>query len=224
MTNEFKKIITSYTQSIYTIATKLIIMSYEQTLKIIQETNNKANNINIVETIENGRKIHGIDSSYIAEAMSGNALPYFWDELLKDAKDEEEEYWNILNKHLETGIFIGLAYINDNYCDDEKYDEKTQSAPMHYEIDVCGNIVDYDYVGEVDESDYMTTTFGIALKKDENHTTIEYGRVDPGCACFMPPEFEAFDETSRFGRSFTFDFPLNQKIIQLMYENIVFDE
>ncbi len=95
---------------------------------------------------------------------------------------------------------------------------------MHYEIDVCGNLINYNYVGEIDENDYMTTTFGIALKRDENNTQVEYGRVDSGCSYYLPPEFEAFGENSRFGKDFTFDFPLNQKLIELMYENIIFNE
>lgn len=95
---------------------------------------------------------------------------------------------------------------------------------MHYEIDVCGNLINYNYVGEIDESDYMTTTFGIALKRDKNHTQVEYGRIDSSCRCYLPPEFESFGETSRFGKDFTFEFPLNQKLIELMYENIIFNE
>ena len=49
---------------------------------------------------------------------------------------------------------------------------KLKSAPMHYEIDVCGNLINYNYVGEIDESDYMTTTFGIALKEIKQHYRI----------------------------------------------------
>lgn len=199
-------------------------MTKEQTLTIIQKTNKKANSIDVIETIKNGQNIKEINSLYIAQPMDGNTLPYFWEKLLKNAENKEKEYWNIINKHLETGFFIGLAYVNYNDFDDDKYDEKTQSAPMHYEIDVCGNLINYNYVGEIDESDYMTTTFGIALKRDKNHTQVEYGHIDPGCRCYLPPEFEAFGEISRFGKDFTFDFPLNQKLIELMYENIIFNE
>ena len=134
-------------------------MTKEQSLiNILQETNKKANSINVVETIKNGQKIKGINSLYIAQPMNDNTLPYFWEELLENAEDKEKEYWNIINKHLETGIFIGLAYVNYSDFDDDKYDEKTQSAPMHYEIDVCGNLVNYRYTGEIDESDYIKTT------------------------------------------------------------------
>lgn len=140
-------------------------MTKEQTLTIIQKTNKKANSIDVVETIKNGQNIKEINSLYIVQPMDGNTLPYFWEKLLENAENKEKEYWNIINKHLETGVFIGLAYVNYNDFDDDKYDEKTQSAPMHYEIDVCGNLINYNYVGEIDENDYMTTTFGMLLKE-----------------------------------------------------------
>ena len=86
-------------------------MTKEQTLTIIQKTNKKANSIDVVETIKNGQNIKEINSLYIAQPMNDNTLPYFWEELLENAEDKEKEYWNIINKHLETGIFIGLAML-----------------------------------------------------------------------------------------------------------------
>ena len=94
-------------------------MTKEQTLTIIQKTNKKGNSIDVVETIKNGQNIKEINCLYIAQPMDGNTLPYFWEKLLKNDENKEKEYWNIINKHLETGVFIGLAYVNYNDFDDD---------------------------------------------------------------------------------------------------------
>lgn len=198
-------------------------MSLEKVYEIIGKTSLNANKINIPKTIGMGQKMQHVEASETTEIMRGNTIPFFWDELLEGAEDVEAKYWQIIEENLEEGIFITLGYVVDNYWSEKENDISPDCGIMHYDIEICGKMYEFEYFGEEEGGDYLTTDFGITIRRCGDKTEVQYGRRDSGAMCFMSPEFEPFDEESSYERNFTYDLPLNQKI-ELIYDAIVFDE
>lgn len=227
-------------------------MNKESTLKIMNKIKN--NKINIRKTIEKtatGKYIY-VKSGYVDPVDIDNKIRSDFPQLIDNGKtyDDEwdEEFFDKVFECLNgNGIFISLAYVK--YAEShnpQDYNEtfKYRLEGFNYEVEEEENGFGYDssedYITymevksasknvlcnfhEFDEIEpHETVDYGIKVKKLNDSYETEIG-IRVGGECGIPPYFDVFEDNDDYCDLWDINNPLNQLIIKLMNDVIIFEE
>ena len=226
------------------------VFTKENALRIINETKDKK--IDIKKTIEKSQTANsfGLMHSYCMPLEHDDGTRKTFPELMgmefSDYKNHvDEAYYERVMSHLEegNGIYITLAYVYEASPkkDDRIYEYKTEG--FNYEVEE--EVLDYyesheDYIHyfgissadetvflkyhEFDELGYNdTTNYGINIKKVNGEYVYRWGNHG-GAACGTPPIFDEFSDMGDFDDFHDLSNPVNQLVMAVMENCIVFEE
>ena len=226
------------------------IFTKENALRIINETKDKK--IDIRKTIEKSQKAgsFGLMHTYCMPLEHDDRTRKTFPELMgmefNDYDDYvDDAYFERVLNHLEegNGIYISLAYVCEASPnkDDKIFEYKTEGFNYEVEEENDGYYESHeDYINyfgifsadetvflkyhEFDELGYNdTTNYGINIKKVNGEYVYRWGNHG-GAACNTPPIFDEFSDMGDFDDFLDLSNPVNQLVMAVMENCIVFEE
>lgn len=216
------------------------VFDKENARRIINSINNKK--IDIRKTIEKSQTANsfGLFHSYCMPLDFDDRTRKTFPELMgmefRDYSDYvDDAYYERVMKHLEeeNGIYITLAYVCEASPskDDRIYEFKEKG--YNYDVEEDDHISYYGIFSanetvflkhhSVDELFYDdTSNYGINIKKVNGEYVYRWGNHG-GAACCTPPRFDEFHDSDDFDDFHDVSNPVNQLVLAVMENCIVFE-
>lgn len=190
-------------------------ISKENTLKIIEEVNSRR--IDIEKTIKRAAEFQGEKGLAI---FTKYITPVNYDEFAskKDYKFDflSERFFKIMNRYYisNKGIFITLARGYDKYTANYGPEDNTVRT------------LDREYGFSSDEIHYVASQFGIKITEKDGEQKVEFGCMFGAHACGYGAVwvFRLIDEWGNNSNYNSLNNPVNQIAIEMMFDEIVFEE
>lgn len=188
--------------------------SKENTLKIIEEVNNRR--IDIEKTIRRAAEFQGERGVSI---FQNKPAPIYYN-VFSEKKNYKfdflsEKFFKIMNRYYisNKGIFITLA---------EGYNKITNPGPEDYAI----KTMDDEYAFSCEESCQIASEYGIKITEIDGEQKVEFGCMFGAVMCGYGGVW-ACSLINREGNNFnlrSLNNPANQVAIQMIYDEIVFED
>lgn len=217
------------------------IFTKENALRIINSIEGKK--IDIRKTIEKSQTANsfGLMHTYCVPLDFDDKTRQTFPELMgmefMDYDDYvDEAYYERVEKHLEeeNGIYITLAYVCEGSPKkgDSIYEFKEEGYNYDVEED---DYISYFGIYSANESVFLkhhsvdelfcsdTCNYGINIKKVNGEYVYRWGNHG-GAACMTPPSFDEFHDLGNFDDFHDVSNPVNQLVLAVMENCIVFEE
>ena len=190
-------------------------ISKENTLKIIEEVNSRK--IDIEKTIRRAAEFQGERGLSV---FKKKCTPIYYD-IFSDKRKYtfdflSERFFKVMNRYYisNEGIFITLA---------KGYNKITVD---HGSEDYNIKTLDREYGFSTDESHLIASDFGIKITEKDGEQKVEFGCMYAAIACGYGGVW-AFNLINRDGKAFNYSSlnnPVNQVAIEMMFDEIVFED